>query len=46
MKWGRDGSYDGAFFFPRGVAIDFVGNVFVADEGNTAFKSSTRAAVS
>ena len=34
MKWGRDGSFDGAFFFPRGVAVDFVGNIYVADEGN------------
>ncbi|MGQ0811159.1 MAG: 6-bladed beta-propeller, partial [Nitrospiraceae bacterium] len=24
----------GAFFFPRGVAVDFVGNIYVADEGN------------
>ena len=34
VKWGRDGSFDGAFFFPRGVAVDFVGNIYVADEGN------------
>lgn len=34
LKWGRDGSFDGAFFFPRGVAVDFVGNTYVADEGN------------
>src|SRR5215471_3560279 len=29
LKWGRDGSFDGAFFFPRGVAVDFVGNIYV-----------------
>jgi tripartite motif-containing protein 71 len=34
LKWGRDGSFDGAFFFPRGIAVDFVGNIYVADEGN------------
>ena len=34
LKWGRDGSFDGAFFFPRGVAVDFVGNIYVADESN------------
>lgn len=34
VKWGKDGSFDGAFFFPRGVAVDFAGHVYVADEGN------------
>src|SRR5213080_1170358 len=23
LKWGRDGSFDGAFFYPRGMAVDF-----------------------
>jgi sugar lactone lactonase YvrE len=39
-KWGRDGGQgssgegDGEFDYPRGIAVDTAGNVFVADTGN------------
>ena len=46
MKWGRDGSFDGAFFFPRGVAVDFVGKSMSPMKATTAFKNSTPAAAS
>ncbi|MCK4734430.1 MAG: 6-bladed beta-propeller, partial [Methanophagales archaeon] len=34
-KWGIEGSGDGEFQCPYGIAVDSSGNVFVADEGNT-----------
>jgi hypothetical protein len=33
-KWGVAGSGDGQFSFPRGVAVDGLGNVYVADQFN------------
>ena len=34
LMWGKEGAFDGAFFYCRDVAIDFAGNVFVTDEIN------------
>ncbi len=34
FKWGRFGNGDGEFQFPRGVAVDDAGNVYVADRNN------------
>ncbi len=34
LTWGRRGSDPGEFNFPRGVAVDTSGSVYVADEGN------------
>jgi DNA-binding beta-propeller fold protein YncE len=34
LKWGSQGSTDGLFIAPVGLAIDTVGNVFVCDLGN------------
>jgi tripartite motif-containing protein 71 len=33
-KWGSDGTGDGQFNYPYGVALDSSGNVYVADSGN------------
>ena len=33
-KWGSEGSEDGQFAYPTGVAVDSSGNVYVADSGN------------
>ncbi|MCQ1539515.1 protein kinase [Methanocalculus taiwanensis] len=33
-KWGSKGSGDGQFYFPRSIAVDAVGNVYVGDAGN------------
>ena len=46
MKWGRDGSYDGAFFFPRGWPSILSGTCTWPMKAIIAFKSSMRAAVS
>ena len=32
--WGKDGAFEGAFFYCRDVATDFAGNVYVTDEIN------------
>jgi len=34
LTWGREGSGDGQFHYPIGVAVDTAGNVYVADTGN------------
>lgn len=33
-KWGSNGNGDGQFSFPSGLAVDSLGNVYVADTGN------------
>ena len=33
-KWGTEGSGDGQFKDPRGIAVDGSGNVYVADYSN------------
>lgn len=33
-KWGTAGAGDGQFTTPAGIAVDSLGNVFVADQGN------------
>lgn len=33
-KWGINGSGDGQFIYPYGVAVDSSGNVYVGDSGN------------
>ena len=32
--WGREGTGDGEFHYPLGVAVDGAGRVYVADSGN------------
>src|SRR5438876_802382 len=34
LMWGKEGAFEGAFFYCRDVAIDFAGNVYVTDEIN------------
>src|SRR5207249_1559275 len=34
LMWGKEGAFEGAFFYCRDVAIDFAGNVYVVDSGN------------
>src|SRR5207253_2347298 len=34
LMWGKEGAFDGAFFYCRDVAVDFVGNIYVTDEIN------------
>jgi tripartite motif-containing protein 71 len=33
-EWGSNGTADGRFCFPRGIASDSEGNIYIADEGN------------
>jgi sugar lactone lactonase YvrE len=40
-KWGSHGSGDGQFSYPRGVAVDSAGNVYVADTGNDRIQKFT-----
>lgn len=39
--WGSRGSGDGEFEFPRGIAVDSDGNVYVADVGNHRIQKFT-----
>src|SRR5437899_4139618 len=32
--WGKEGAFEGAFFYCRDVAVDFAGNVYITDEIN------------
>jgi tripartite motif-containing protein 71 len=34
LMWGKEGAFDGAFFYCRDAAVDFVGNIYVTDEIN------------
>ena len=40
-KWGIQGSGDGQFVYPHGIAIDSSGNVYVADSGNSRIQKFT-----
>jgi tripartite motif-containing protein 71 len=40
-KWGSDGSENGQFNSPAGIAIDSSGNVYVADSGNNRIQKFT-----
>ena len=40
-KWGSDGTADGQFSGPAGVAVDSSGNVYVADLGNNRIQKFT-----
>ncbi len=40
-NWGREGSGDGEFRFPQGVAVDSSGNVYVADRNNDRMQKFT-----
>ena len=40
LKWGSLGSADGQLIYPRGVAVDASGNVYVAEASTTASRSS------
>src|SRR6266480_4027196 len=40
-QWGTQGSGDGQFQGPAGVAIDAAGNVYVADAGNARVQKFT-----
>ncbi len=34
LAWGRNGSEDGNFSYPKGIIADSLGNIYVADSGN------------
>ena len=40
-KWGSSGTGDGQFAFPRDVAVDGSGNVFVGDDANRRIQKFT-----
>ena len=40
-KWGSWGSGDGEFIFPKGIATDSAGNVYLADGGNCRIQKFT-----
>jgi DNA-binding beta-propeller fold protein YncE len=40
-QWGTEGSGDGQFGYPTGVAVDASGNVYVADQGNCRIQKFT-----
>ncbi|MBI3743628.1 MAG: hypothetical protein HY261_05000, partial [Chloroflexi bacterium] len=40
-KWGSEGSGDGQFNMPSGIAVDAQGNVYVADRGNYRIQEFT-----
>jgi len=40
-KWGSQGSADGQFKSPKGVAVDASGNIYVADTGNDRVQKFT-----
>jgi len=44
-KWGSQGSGDGQFISPQGIAVDSLGNVYVADTGNNRIQKFSRAGV-
>jgi len=45
LQWGSQGSGDGQFEFPVGVATDAAGNVYVADAGNSRIQKFTSSGV-
>jgi len=44
-KWGTNGSGDGQFSFPTGIATDSSGNVYVADNNNSRIQKFTSTGV-
>ncbi|HPN63784.1 MAG TPA: SBBP repeat-containing protein [Candidatus Goldiibacteriota bacterium] len=44
-KWGSQGSEDGQFNNPHGVAVDSAGNVYVADSSNNRIQKFTSSGV-
>jgi len=41
MTWGESGTKDGEFYNPNDVAVDAMGRVFVADDGNNRLQVFT-----
>ncbi|WP_440951430.1 6-bladed beta-propeller [Methanosphaerula subterraneus] len=41
IKWGIRGSQDGQFLSPSGIAVDGIGNIYVADTGNNRIQKFT-----
>ena len=40
--WGKDGSENGEFRGPSGIAVDTAGNIYVADTGNDRIQKFNR----
>lgn len=40
-KWGNEGSENGQFSWPYGIAIDNTGNIYVADTDNDRIQKFT-----
>ena len=40
-QWGSEGSGDGQFYSPNGIAVDSSGNVYVADTENQRIQKFT-----